>query len=209
MARRAKEAGSTRFCMGKQFCPYLLLYQNIMYCTFIVGAAWRDVGETKDRKAFSSVLEMVRQVSGMGLEVCCTLGMLTLDQAKQLKDAGLTAYNHNLDTSREFYPQVRRCLWYPNFLSSFMLMHHRSSFSDLEFRFFYLDVCLYVCMYDVCVLIRYLILYWALLYCVGYYDAHVRRSPADDFECESCWTFRMQWWHSRSGRGKLSYSTVK
>jgi biotin synthase len=55
---------------------------------------------------------MVRQVSGMGLEVCCTLGMLTLDQAKQLKDAGLTAYNHNLDTSREFYPQVKRSLWW-------------------------------------------------------------------------------------------------
>lgn len=85
MARRAKEAGSTRFCMG---------------------AAWRDVGETKDRKAFSSVLEMVRQVNGMGLEVCCTLGMLNESQAIQLKEAGLTAYNHNLDTSREFYPEV-------------------------------------------------------------------------------------------------------
>jgi biotin synthase len=85
MARRAKEAGSTRFCMG---------------------AAWRDVGETKDRRAFGSVLEMVRQVNAMGLEVCCTLGMLTADQAGQLKEAGLTAYNHNLDTSREFYPEV-------------------------------------------------------------------------------------------------------
>ena len=85
MARKAKVAGSTRFCMG---------------------AAWRDVGESKDRKAFGSVLEMVRQVNGMGMEVCCTLGMLTLDQAKQLKEAGLTAYNHNLDTSREFYPEV-------------------------------------------------------------------------------------------------------
>lgn len=85
MARRAKVAGSTRFCMG---------------------AAWRDVGESKDRAAFKSVLEMVRQVKGMGLEVCCTLGMLTYDQAVQLKEAGLTAYNHNLDTSREFYPEV-------------------------------------------------------------------------------------------------------
>ena len=85
MAKKAKVAGSTRFCMG---------------------AAWRDVGESKDRKAFGSVLEMVRQVNGMGMEVCCTLGMLTLDQAKQLKEAGLTAYNHNLDTSREFYPEV-------------------------------------------------------------------------------------------------------
>jgi biotin synthase len=63
MARRAKEAGSTRFCMG---------------------AAWRDVGENKDRKAFSSVLEMVRQVNGMGLEVCCTLGMLNESQAMQV-----------------------------------------------------------------------------------------------------------------------------
>jgi biotin synthase len=85
MARKAKENGSTRFCMG---------------------AAWRDVGEHKDRKAFGSVLEMVRQVNGLGLEVCCTLGMLTKEQALQLKEAGLTAYNHNLDTSREFYPQV-------------------------------------------------------------------------------------------------------
>ena len=85
MARKAKLAGSTRFCMG---------------------AAWRDVGENKDRKAFASVLEMVRQVKSMDLEVCCTLGMLTLDQAQQLKEAGLTAYNHNLDTSREFYPEV-------------------------------------------------------------------------------------------------------
>ena len=63
MARRAKEAGSTRFCMG---------------------AAWRDVGETKDRKAFGSVLEMVRQVNAMGLEVCCTLGMLNESQAIQV-----------------------------------------------------------------------------------------------------------------------------
>ena len=46
------------------------------------------------------------KVNGLGLEVCCTLGMLTKDQAMQLKEAGLTAYNHNLDTSREFYPQV-------------------------------------------------------------------------------------------------------
>jgi len=84
-AKKAKEAGSTRFCMG---------------------AAWRDVGETKDRKAFSSVLEMVRGVRDMDMEVCCTLGMLTADQAMQLKEAGLTAYNHNLDTSREFYPNV-------------------------------------------------------------------------------------------------------
>ena len=52
------------------------------------------------------LLFILRQVNGMGLEVCCTLGMLTENQAVQLKEAGLTAYNHNLDTSREFYPQV-------------------------------------------------------------------------------------------------------
>lgn len=84
-AKKAKDSGSTRFCMG---------------------AAWRDVGETKDRKAFKDVLDMVKAVKALDLEVCCTLGMLTADQAKQLKDAGLTAYNHNLDTSREFYPQI-------------------------------------------------------------------------------------------------------
>ena len=86
MARNAKESGSTRFCMG---------------------AAWRDVGESKDRKAFDRVLHMVKGVSEMGMEVCCTLGMVNLDQAKRLKEAGLTAYNHNLDTSKEFYPKVR------------------------------------------------------------------------------------------------------
>lgn len=82
-AKRAKEAGSTRFCMG---------------------AAWRELGNKK--KAFNNILDMVREVNGMGLEVCCTLGMLDAEQARQLKAAGLTAYNHNLDTSREFYPSV-------------------------------------------------------------------------------------------------------
>uniref|UniRef100_A0A7S3P1K3 biotin synthase n=1 Tax=Amphora coffeiformis TaxID=265554 RepID=A0A7S3P1K3_9STRA len=82
-AQRAKEAGSTRFCMG---------------------AAWRELGNKKN--AFGHILEMVRGVNGMGLEVCCTLGMLTADQAKALKEAGLTAYNHNLDTSPEHYPKV-------------------------------------------------------------------------------------------------------
>jgi biotin synthase-like enzyme len=51
---------------------------------------------------------MVREIRGMGMEVCTTLGMLTPEEAKQLKEAGLTAYNHNLDTSREFYPEVRK-----------------------------------------------------------------------------------------------------
>jgi len=82
-ATRAKEAGSTRFCMG---------------------AAWRELGNKKN--AFGHILEMVRGVNGMGLEVCCTLGMLTAEQARQLKEAGLTAYNHNLDTSPEHYPNV-------------------------------------------------------------------------------------------------------
>jgi biotin synthase len=82
-AARAKEAGSTRFCMG---------------------AAWRELGNKQN--AFNHILEMVRGVNGMGLEVCCTLGMLNADQARQLKEAGLTAYNHNLDTSPEHYPNV-------------------------------------------------------------------------------------------------------
>ncbi|CAJ1329718.1 unnamed protein product, partial [Effrenium voratum] len=81
-ARRAKEAGSTRFCMG---------------------TAWRGVGE---KKSFQHILTMVKEVSGMGMETCCTLGLLNADQARQLKEAGLTAYNHNLDTSPEHYPNI-------------------------------------------------------------------------------------------------------
>lgn len=82
-AQRAKDAGSTRFCMG---------------------AAWRELGNKKN--AFGHILEMVRGVNSMGLEVCCTLGMLNADQARQLADAGLSAYNHNLDTSPEHYSNV-------------------------------------------------------------------------------------------------------
>jgi biotin synthase len=81
-AQRAREEGATRFCMG---------------------AAWRQVPEGKD---FQKVLEMVRGVSSLNLEVCCTLGMLTESQAEDLAAAGLTAYNHNLDTSPEFYGDV-------------------------------------------------------------------------------------------------------
>jgi biotin synthase len=81
-ARKAKEAGSTRFCMG---------------------AAWPKV---LDGRAFDRVCEMVEGVSNMGLESCVTLGMLTEPQAQKLADAGLKAYNHNLDTSREFYDKV-------------------------------------------------------------------------------------------------------
>ena len=81
-AQRAKEAGSTRFCMG---------------------AAWREV---KEGPAFDRVLSMVRGVKSLGLEACVTLGMLNEDQAQKLKDAGLDAYNHNLDTSREHYRSI-------------------------------------------------------------------------------------------------------
>src|SRR6478735_1827627 len=81
-AKNAKESGSTRFCMG---------------------AAWREVRDNKD---FDRVLDMVKGVSQMGLEVCCTLGMLTEEQAVKLKDAGLYAYNHNLDTSEENYDKI-------------------------------------------------------------------------------------------------------
>ena len=81
-ARKAKAAGSTRFCMG---------------------AAWPRV---LDGRAFDRVCDMVKGVSDMGLEACCTLGMLTEDQAIRLKQAGLSAYNHNLDTSEEFYDKI-------------------------------------------------------------------------------------------------------
>jgi biotin synthase len=81
-ARLAKDAGATRFCMG---------------------AAWREV---KDGEAFDRVLAMVRGVRALDLEACVTLGMVTEAQAGRLAKAGLTAYNHNLDTSPEFYGEV-------------------------------------------------------------------------------------------------------
>jgi len=81
-AARAKAAGATRFCMG---------------------AAWREV---KDGPAFDEVLEMVRGVRGLGMEACCTLGMLSEGQAERLAEAGLSAYNHNLDTSRSYYKSI-------------------------------------------------------------------------------------------------------
>jgi biotin synthase len=68
-----------------------------------MGAAWRDV---PDGPAFEAVLEMVREVRTLGMEACCTLGMLTEDQARRLKEAGLDAYNHNLDSSQEFYDRI-------------------------------------------------------------------------------------------------------
>ena len=81
-ARAAKDAGSTRFCMG---------------------AAWREVRDNKD---FDKVIDMVKGVNEIGMEVCCTLGMLTASQAERLKEAGLYAYNHNLDTSEEAYGDI-------------------------------------------------------------------------------------------------------
>jgi biotin synthase len=81
-AARARAAGATRFCMG---------------------AAWRNA---KGGEQFKRVLNMVRGVRELGMEACVTLGMLDEEQAKALKEAGLTAYNHNLDTSREFYGSV-------------------------------------------------------------------------------------------------------
>jgi biotin synthase len=81
-ATRAREQGATRFCMG---------------------AAWRDV---PNGQPFEQVLDMVRVVRGLGMEACCTLGMLNQEQANALAEAGLTAYNHNLDTSPEFYGNI-------------------------------------------------------------------------------------------------------
>lgn len=81
-AKNAKANGSSRLCMG---------------------AAWREVRDNRD---FDKVVEMVQAVNDLDMEVCCTLGMLTEDQAKRLKDAGLFAYNHNLDSSREFYKDI-------------------------------------------------------------------------------------------------------
>ena len=81
-ARKARDDGATRFCMG---------------------AAWREI---RDGRQFDGVLEMVRGVKELGLEACCTLGMLNDDQARRLKEAGLDAYNHNLDSSEAFYNQI-------------------------------------------------------------------------------------------------------
>jgi biotin synthase len=81
-AAQARAAGATRFCMG---------------------AAWREV---KDGPQFDSVLEMVKGVKALGMEACATLGMLSESQAKRLREAGLSAYNHNLDTSAEHYGDI-------------------------------------------------------------------------------------------------------
>ncbi|MEK6615593.1 MAG: biotin synthase BioB [Bacteroidota bacterium] len=81
-ASNAKACGATRMCLG---------------------AAWREVRDNSD---FDSVLEMVKRINEMGMEVCCTLGMLTEEQAQKLADAGLYAYNHNLDSSEDFYKKI-------------------------------------------------------------------------------------------------------
>lgn len=82
LAQKAKKAGSSRLCMG---------------------AAWREVRDNRD---FDRVIEMVTAVNALDMEVCCTLGMLTFNQATKLKEAGLYAYNHNLDTSEENYSNI-------------------------------------------------------------------------------------------------------
>ena len=81
-AKKAKKEGATRFCLG---------------------AGWREI---KNNSQFDRVIEMVKEIKKLDMEVCCTLGMLNLEQAKRLKQAGLDAYNHNLDSSPEFYPQI-------------------------------------------------------------------------------------------------------
>ena len=100
-AKEAKDNGATRFCMG---------------------AAWRDAPQNEQ---FDDVLHMVRGVRALGMEACCTLGMLTEQQAKQLGEAGLTAYNHNLDTSPEFYDRVVTTRTYQERLDT--LRHVRDS----------------------------------------------------------------------------------
>ena len=81
-AQQAKDGGSSRFCMA---------------------AAWREVRNNRD---FDRIIDMVKGVNELGLEVCCTLGMLTEEQAIRLQEAGLYAYNHNLDTSEEYYDEI-------------------------------------------------------------------------------------------------------
>jgi biotin synthase len=82
LAAKAKAKGASRVCLG---------------------ASWREVRDNSD---FDRVLQMVEAVNDMNMEVCCTLGMLSADQARKLKEAGCFAYNHNLDSSREFYGEI-------------------------------------------------------------------------------------------------------
>ncbi len=94
VARKAKEAGASRLCMG---------------------AAWREVRDNKD---FDKVVEMVKEVNNLEMEVCCTLGMLNENQAKRLAEAGLFAYNHNLDTSEKNYSNIISTRTYNDRLST-------------------------------------------------------------------------------------------
>lgn len=94
IAQRAKDAGSSRFCMA---------------------AAWREVRDNRD---FENILEMVQGVNEIGLEVCCTLGMITESQAVKLQEAGLYAYNHNLDTSKDYYQEIINTRTYDDRLST-------------------------------------------------------------------------------------------
>ncbi|MCG3150183.1 MAG: Biotin synthase [Verrucomicrobiae bacterium] len=94
-AQRAKATGSTRFCMG---------------------AAWKGVREGTQQ--FETVLQTIRTVSTLGMEICVTLGELTDEAARQLRAAGVTAYNHNLDTSAEFYPNIVTTHTYQNRLDT-------------------------------------------------------------------------------------------
>jgi len=93
-AQKAKDSGASRLCMG---------------------AAWREVRDNRD---FDRVLDMVKGVNEMGMEVCCTLGMLTEHQAARLADAGLYAYNHNVDTSEEYYGNIIHTRTYDDRLHS-------------------------------------------------------------------------------------------
>ncbi len=100
-AKLAQDAGASRFCMG---------------------AAWRQV---RDGEEFDRVLDMVRGVRNLGMEACVTLGMLSQDQANRLAEAGLTAYNHNLDTSPEFYREIITTRTYEDRLNT--LSHARNA----------------------------------------------------------------------------------
>jgi biotin synthase len=99
-AQSARDQGATRFCMG---------------------AAWRDVPKGEP---FERVLKMVRGVRELGMEACCTLGMLTEPQADALAEAGLTAYNHNLDTSPEFYGEIIGTRTYDDRLATLKRVRH-------------------------------------------------------------------------------------
>jgi biotin synthase len=99
-AAKARAQGATRFCMG---------------------AAWRDIPEDA---RFDRVLEMVRGVRSLGMEACCTLGMLTQEQADRLADAGLTAYNHNLDTAPDFYGSIISTRTYQDRLQTLARVRH-------------------------------------------------------------------------------------